>query len=297
MKTERNILVAFVLNLTFSIFEFIGGIFTGSVAILSDALHDFGDALGIGFSFFMEKKSKGKPDEKYTYGYARYSVLGSAITTLILIIGSTLVIYYAVQRILNPVAIDYQSMIVLAIIGVCVNGLAVFFTSKGESLNQKAVNLHLLEDVFGWLIVLIGAVVMSFTNFVILDPVLSILLSVFILFNALKNIRKTLDVFLEKIPRGLDVHDIVARLKEENEIQDVHHVHIWSIDGINNCATMHLVTDDDAFTIKEKVRKILNEMGVSHITIEVERTYEKCFDRECSIGCSKGHCHHHHHHH
>ena len=297
MKTERNILFAFLLNLAFSVFEFVGGIFTGSVAILSDALHDFGDALGIGFSFFMEKKSKGKPDEKYTYGYARYSVLGSAITTLILIIGSTLVIYYAVQRILNPVAIDYQSMIVLAIIGVCVNGLAVFFTSKGESLNQKAVNLHLLEDVFGWLIVLVGAVVMSFTNFAILDPVLSILLSVFILFNALKNIRKTLDVFLEKIPRGLDVHDIVARLKEENEIQDVHHVHVWSIDGINNCATMHLVTDDDAFTIKEKVRKILNEMGVSHITIEVERTYEKCFDRECSIGCSKWHCHHHHHHH
>ena len=297
MKTERNILFAFLLNLAFSVFEFVGGIFTGSVAILSDALHDFGDALGIGFSFFMEKKSKGKPDEKYTYGYARYSVLGSAITTLILIIGSTLVINYAVQRILNPVAIDYQSMIVLAIIGVCVNGLAVLFTSKGESLNQKAVNLHLLEDVFGWIIVLVGAVVMSFTNFVILDPVLSILLSVFILFNALKNIRKTLDVFLEKIPRGLDVHDIVARLKEENEIQDVHHVHIWSIDGINNCATMHLVTDDDAFTIKEKVRKILNEMGVSHITIEVERTYEKCFDRECSIGCSKGHCHHHHHHH
>ncbi len=296
MKTERNILVAFLLNLAFSVFEFIGGIFTGSVAILSDALHDLGDAIGVGVSFFMERKSKGKPDEKFTYGYARFSVLGSAITTLILIIGSILVIYYSVKRILNPVQINYMSMIILAIIGVCVNGLAVFFTSKGESLNQKAVNLHMLEDVFGWLIVLIGAIVMSFTNFALIDPILSIILSVFILFNAIKNIVKTIEVFLEKTPKGIDVKEVLHHLMEEKEIKDVHHVHIWSLDGISNCATMHLVTDGDFCVVKQKARKVLKEIGISHATLELEREDETCLEKECKIEASEC-CHHHHHNH
>ena len=297
MKTERNILVAFILNLAFSVFEFIGGIFTGSVAILSDALHDLGDAIGVGVSFFMERKSKGKPDEKFTYGYARFSVLGSAITTLILIIGSILVVYYSINRILNPIQINYKSMIVLAIIGVYVNGLAVFFTSKGESLNQKAVNLHMLEDVFGWLIVLIGAIVMSFTHFALLDSILSIILSVFILFNAIKNIVKTIEVFLEKTPKEIDVKDVIHHLLEEPEIKDVHHVHIWSLDGISNCATMHIITDGEFSVIKQKARKILKEIGISHVTLELEREEGTCQEKECKIEVSECGLHHHHHHH
>ena len=115
MRTEKNILVAFVLNLLFSIFEFVGGIFTGSVAIISDAIHDIGDALSIGISYFLEKKSKKQPDDVYTYGYARYSVIGSVITTLILLFGSVMVIYNAILRIINPVPINYNGMILFAV--------------------------------------------------------------------------------------------------------------------------------------------------------------------------------------
>lgn len=299
MKTEKNIFIAFILNLAFSIFELIGGIITGSVAILSDSLHDLGDAIGVGFSFFMEKKSKNKPDDKYTYGYARYSVLGSAVTTLILIIGSIFVFYYSIVRIFNPVPIDYKSMIILAIIGVCVNGLAVFFTSKGESLNQKAVNLHMLEDVFGWIVVLIGAVVMSFTNFAILDSILSIIISTFIFISALKNLIKVMEIFLEKIPKGVDVNVIINTLKEEEEIKDVHHVHVWSIDGISNYATMHIVTDGDSKKIKRKAREKLKDLGIVHATFELERTGEGCNNVDCCVQNLevREHCHHHHHHH
>ena len=142
MKTEKNIFVAFILNFAFAIFEFIGGIFTGSVAIISDAIHDIGDAFSIGISFFLEKKSKKQPDEKYTYGYGRYSVIGSVITTLILLFGSVTVIYNAIMRIISPVEINYNGMIIFAIIGVCVNFCAMFFTRHGESLNQKSVNIR-----------------------------------------------------------------------------------------------------------------------------------------------------------
>ena len=149
MKTEKNILIAFLLNMLFSIFEIIGGIFTGSVAIISDAVHDFGDSISIGISYILEKKSKKKPDNKYTYGYTRFSVLGATITNTILIVGSILVILNAVKRIINPIEINYNGMIIFAIIGVIVNFVAAYATKEGDSLNQKAVNLHMLEDVLG----------------------------------------------------------------------------------------------------------------------------------------------------
>ena len=190
MKTEKNILFAFIINLIFSIFEFAGGIFTGSVAIISDAIHDIGDATSIGIAFFLEKKSKKQPDEKYTYGYARYSVIGSVITTLILLFGSIMVIYNAIEKIINPSDINYNGMIVFALVGVSVNFIAALLTKEGNSLNQKAVNLHMLEDVLGWLIVLIGAIVMRFTDLSIIDPLMSIGVAIFILISSIKNLKE-----------------------------------------------------------------------------------------------------------
>ena len=181
MKTEKNILIAFILNISFSVIEFFGGIFTNSVAIISDSIHDFGDALSIGISYFLEKKSKKHADKKYTYGYTRYSVLGGVITTTILLVGSMLVIYGAFKRLLNPVDINYQGMIVFAVIGVILNFIAAYVTRDGESINQKAVNLHMLEDVLGWVIVLVGAIIMNFTNIRVLDSLMSIGVALFIL--------------------------------------------------------------------------------------------------------------------
>ena len=188
MKTERNIFIAFILNLIFSILELIGGLITGSVAIVSDAIHDAGDAASIGISFFLEKKSKQKPDKTHTFGYARYSVVGSLIKTLILIFGSVMMIYTACNRMILPTEINYDGMIVFAIVGVGVNLCAAFVTREGDSLNQKAVNLHMLEDALGWIVVLVGAIVMRFTDFALLDPMMSIGVSAFILINAVRNL-------------------------------------------------------------------------------------------------------------
>lgn len=296
MKTERNILIAFVLNLAFSVFEFVGGIFTGSVAIISDAIHDIGDAASIGISFFLEKKSKKQPDEKYTYGYARYSVIGSVITTLILLFGSLTVIYNAVCRIIEPKEINYDGMIIFAVVGVIVNFGAAFFTREGDSLNQKAVNLHMLEDVLGWVVVLVGAVVMRFTDFVTLDPIMSILVAVFIFVNALKNLKSALDLFLEKTPCGIDVQEIKAHISEIDGVTDVHHIHIWSMDGQNNYATMHIVTNCEPYEIKERIREELLEHGIGHSTLELETAGEHCHEEHCHVEFTESHHHHHHHH-
>lgn len=298
MKTDKNILIAFILNISFSIFELIGGTITNSVAIISDAIHDIGDALSIGISYFIEKKSKKQPDEKYTFGYIRYSVIGSAITTVILLFGSIIVIYNSILRLFNPVEINYDGMLLFAIFGVIVNFLAAFFTRKGHSLNQKSVNLHMLEDVLGWIVVLLGTIIMKFTDISIIDSLLSIGVALFIFVNALKNFKSILDLFLEKIPNNISIAEIKEHLLKIENITDIHHVHIWSIDGYNNYATMHVVTNKICHDIKDKIKEELSEHGINHVTIELEEIGEMCENSECKIDTSNiSENHHHHHHH
>ena len=298
MKTEKNIFFAFILNLVFSIFEFFGGIFTHSVAILSDSIHDLGDALSIGISFFLEKKSKKGPDKDHTYGYVRYSVLGGLITTVILMVGSILVIYNAIGRIINPVEINYQGMIIFAVVGVVLNFIAAYLTREGDSINQKSVNLHMLEDVLGWIVVLIGAIIMNFTDIRIIDPIMSIGVALFILMNTLKNLKQILDLFLEKTPKDIDIEHIKEHLQKIEGVDDIHHIHVWSIDGYNHYATMHIVTKSDNIKkIKEEIREELQEHGICHAILETED--EACDEVEChpNLHSEEASHHHHHHHH
>lgn len=297
MRTERNILIAFILNLAFSIFEFIGGALTGSVAIISDAIHDMGDALSIGVSCVLERKSKREPDGVYTYGYARYSVVGGLITTVVLAIGSALVIYNAIIRIFNPTPINYDGMIIFAIVGVVVNFVAAYFTKEGDSINQKAVNLHMLEDVLGWVVVLVGAIIMRFTDISVIDPIMSICVALFIFINAINNLKQVGDLFLEKIPADVNVDDIKKHVLEIDGVEDVHHIHIWSMDGYNNYATMHIVTEKEACVIKKEIREMLKELHIGHVTLELENCSEVCLEEHCHTDCHSGHHHHHHHHH
>ncbi len=293
MKTEKNILIAFILNLSFSIFEFFGGLFVNSVAILSDSLHDLGDALSIGISYFLEKKSKKKADDKYTYGYIRYSVLGGVITTTILLVGSVLVIIGAVRRLLHPVEINYSGMIIFAIIGVVLNFIAAYVTREGDSINQKAVNLHMLEDVLGWVVVLVGAIIMNFTDIRMIDPLMCIGVALFILINALKNLKTVLNLFLEKAPGDINIAELKEHILNIEGVEDIHHIHVWSIDGYNNYATMHIVTKvEDIKGIKQMIRDELCEHNICHAVLETES--EICDDRECHFEACP-HYHHHHH--
>ena len=294
MKIQKNILIAFLLNISFSIFEIFGGILTGSIAIISDSIHDFGDALSIGISYFLEKKSKKKADNKYTYGYIRYSVLGGVITTTILLVGSILVIIGAIKRLFNPVEINYDGMILFAIVGVILNFIAAYVTRKGDSINQRSVNLHMLEDVLGWIIVLIGSIIMHFTNISMIDAIMSIGVSIFILINSLKNLKKVLDLFLEKTPENINIEELKKHLLEIKDVEDIHHIHVWSIDGYKNYATMHIVTNSkNVKEIKNKIREELEEHNICHSILETED--KVCNDKNCNIEFNVEHHHHHHH--
>lgn len=277
-KTEKNILVAFFLNFGFAIFELIGGILTKSVAIISDSLHDAGDALSIGISYFLERKSMQKSDKNYTFGYRRYSILGAFITTSILLVGSSLVIYHAIIRFFNPVELNYDGMIIIAVVGVIVNFLAAYFTREGDSLNQHAVNLHMLEDVFGWIVVLVGSIIIKFTNITYIDSIMSIGISVFLIIEAIKNLKQILDLVLEKVPNGISVDMVEKEVLSIKDVSDIHHIHIWSMDGNKNYASMHVVSNKN---VKKQIREKLEKLGIDSVVIELEKQDEVCLHKNC----------------
>lgn len=296
MKSQKRILTAFILNLIFAVFEFIGGALTGSVAIISDSVHDFGDSISIGISYILEEKSKKEPDDKYTFGYGRYSVLGSLIMTVILIVGSIFVIIHACDRIIHPAEIDYNGMLLFAAFGMGVNFIAAVATRGDGSLNQQAVSLHMFEDVLGWGVVLLGAILMKFTDITYIDPIMSIGVAIFLLVHAFKHFKEICDIFFEKTPDGIDIAELKHHLKEIDGVLDVHHFHLRTLDGVNHIATLHIVTSSDPAAIKKAVKAELLEHGISHTTVEIETPEEECEDLTCHPNHTE-HSHHHGHHH
>jgi len=296
MKSQKRILTAFVLNLIFAVFEYIGGAVTGSVAIISDSVHDFGDSVSIGISYVLEGKSKKEPDDKYTFGYGRYSVLGSLIMTVILIVGSIFVIVKACDRIIHPIEIDYNGMLLFAVFGMGVNLVASIATRGDGSLNQKAVSLHMFEDVLGWGVVLLGAILMKFTDITYIDPLMSIGVAIFLLVHAFTHFKEICDIFFEKTPEGIDISELKKHIKEIEGVLDVHHLHVRTIDGINHIATLHIVTSSDPAATKKAVKEELAEHGISHTTVETETPEEECEDLVCHPQHAE-HTHSHGHHH
>lgn len=265
-----------MLNLCFSVLEFFGGLFTGSIVILSDALHDLGDAASVGISYLLEKKSKRAPDASYTYGYLRFSVLGAAVTNTVLILGSAVILCCAARRLFCPAVINYNGMMLFAVGGLLTNTAAFFFTKGGDSLNQRAVNLHMAEDILTWAAVLVGAVVMKLTGFSFIDPLLSLASGLFVLISALRAFKKIVDLFLDKVPDNVSVAEIKDRVLLIKGVNDVHHIHLRSFDGVTNCATMHVVTDcTDTRRLKSEIKSELKEAGVDHLTLEFELPEEQ----------------------
>lgn len=275
---------AFFLNFGFTIIEFIGGWLTNSTAIMADAVHDLGDTLSIGSAWFLNKLGTKSATKEFTYGYRRLSLLGALINGIVLIVGSAWIFYEAVPRLSNPEMPETEGMIALAILGVLVNGFAAYKLHGGKSLNEKVLNWHLLEDVLGWVAVLIVAIVMQFKDWPILDPILSIGFTLFILFNVIRNLLSTAKLFFQASPDNSLLQNVTDKLLELDAVSDLHHLHIWSLDGEHHVATVHVVSQFESkaeyLELKDSVSNALQEFELSHTTIEIELTSEECRDAD-----------------
>ncbi len=284
--STKNIQVAFFLNLVFTVVEIFGGFFSNSVAILSNAIHDLGDCLSLGLALYFQKVAKKGSDSSYSYGYKRFSLLGAVINSIVLATGAILIISVAIPRILHPQLTKTDGMLMFAILGVLVNGAAVFRLKKGDSMNEKVAKLHLLEDVMGWLAVLLGTIVMRFVDVPILDSLMSIGIACFVLYNVFRNMRQSLRVILQGIPTKVDISDISTQLEKFEVIENVHDLHVWSVDGNYNVLTVHVVLKssmemEKLAELKAQLRDFLKQEGIEHATIEFETENEKCIFEKC----------------
>ena len=284
--STSNIKVAFFLNSSFIILELIGGIFTNSVAIISDALHDLGDSLSLGLAWYFQKLSGKARDKNYSFGYKRFSLLGAVINSLVLIVGSIFILNETIPRLFRPEVPNAHGMLILALFGVIVNGAAVFRLKKGSSINEKVISLHLLEDVLGWGAVLIASLIMIFIYLPILDPVLSVIITFFVLFNIFKNLKISFRIFLQAVPNDTNIELIKGKILNIPGVSSIHDIHIWTLDGEYNILTVHLVVKDvdnllEIKNIKEQVKSLLKDLKLQHITIEVEIEDENCDLKNC----------------
>ncbi|MGB0176853.1 MAG: cation diffusion facilitator family transporter [Owenweeksia sp.] len=281
-SSGKNLKLAFFLNVGFTILEIIGGLITNSVAILSDALHDLGDSISLGISWFLNRKSTQESNDSFTFGYKRFSLLGAHINSLVLIGGSVFIISEAIQRLQHTQPSNAEGMLVFALIGVAVNGYAAWKLSSGKTLNEKVVSWHLIEDVLGWVAVLIVSIVLLFTDLYFLDPALSILITLYVLYNVLKRLRETLFVFLQGKPNEIDLEEVIRKIKEDPKVQSLHHTHLWSLDGESHVFTTHIRLQnvgsfEEVIACKERLKEMLQrEYHFSHYTIETELDRESC---------------------
>ncbi|RII82899.1 cation diffusion facilitator family transporter [Neopusillimonas maritima] len=282
-SSEKRIALAFFLNLLFSIIEFIGGMLTQSTAIMADAVHDLGDSLSIGTAWVLQRLGRRSANYTFTYGYRRLSLLGAALNGLILLAGSAWVLSEAFNRLNNPIMPVTEGMFLLAILGVCVNGYAAYRLSKGNTLNERVLNWHLIEDVLGWCAVLILSIVLHFFHWPILDPLLSIAFTLFILFNVARMLWSTAKLFFQAVPDTQLLHDVRQTLLGLPGTQAVHHLHLWSLDGEKHVLTAHVVVQNDTSisdyqNIKADLKIALEQFNLSHTTIEIELSQEDCRD-------------------
>ena len=280
-ESPKNIIVAFWLNTGFALLEIAGGLYTNSMAILADAVHDLGDSLSLGLAYYFQKKSQRKKDELYTYGYQRFSLLGAFINSLILIISSIFIIRESITRFFQPEPPDAVGMVVFAIIGVAVNAYALVRLKKGKSINERVVALHFVEDVLGWVAVLAGSIVMVFVDAPVIDPVLSLLISLYILYNVFRNLRSTFRILLQRRPDAVDEEVVRKNVLSVPGVKDLHDLRFWTMDGQYNVMTLHVVVEqhqsiEERERIKQDVKHNLEHLEFRHTTVEIESEDADC---------------------
>jgi cobalt-zinc-cadmium efflux system protein len=282
---EKRVRYAAFLNIVFTILELVGGLWTNSLAILSDALHDFGDSIALLASWLFERGARKSPDTNRTFGYQRLSLFSALFSSSVLIGGSIFIIFQAIPRFFNPELVNAFGMVGIAFIGIIFNGAGFFLLKKGESLNEKVLSWHLLEDLLGWVAILIGGVIIYFWKIYILDPLMTIGLTTFILYNVAINLREAINILLQGVPKHINLEAVKKDLDSIKGVLGIHDIHIWSLEGETDIFTAHVVLDKETLKnqseeTKQKIKEILQKQHIEHSTIEIESKY-RCIGMVC----------------
>lgn len=274
-KREERVRFAMFVNFAFIIVEIVGGLWTNSLAILSDALHDFGDSIALLVSWFFERGAKRAPDAKYTFGYQRLSLFSALFSAAVLVGGSIVIIFQAIPRFFSPESVNAFGMVGIAVVGIAFNGAGFSLLKRGESLNEKVLSWHLLEDVLGWIGILVGGIIIYFWKLYLIDPIITLALTVFILYNVAKNLKEAISILLQGVPKHINLEAVKQDIKTIKGVHDMHDIHIWSLEGETDVFSAHVVVDDETLEkrpqqTKQTIKDILKKHHIEHSTIELE---------------------------
>ena len=277
MKSSKNMTIAFLLNFSFAIIAFIFGLLFNSSAVLADAVHDTGDALAIGLSTLFEKISTKKEDREYTLGYKRYSLLGALLTSVILLIGSTLVIVENVPKLFAPEKVNYDGMLVLGIVAIAVNTAASRVVSHGHSHNESILSLHFLEDILGWLAVVGVSIILRFTDWYFLDPLLSLIIAGFILSKALPKFWENIQIFLDHVPSDVDLSQLYQEIAVLENVRAITQLNVWTTDGLEKYAMLHICLENPNLLAETQavLRQKLLAYGIAKVTIQTDESLQE----------------------
>jgi cobalt-zinc-cadmium efflux system protein len=272
---EARVRFAAFVNFTFTIVEIIGGLYTNSLAILSDALHDFGDSIALLVSWIFERGAKKAPDARYTFGYQRLSLFSALFSASVLVGGSIVIIVEAIPRFFSPESVNAFGMVGFAVVGIAFNGAGYFLLKRGESINEKVLSWHLLEDVLGWIGILVGGIVIYFWKFYLIDQIITVALTVFILYNVARNLREAISILLEGVPKHINLEAVKKDIKSIKGVLDLHDIHIWSLEGETDVFSAHVVVDDETLEkqsvqTRQIIKQTLEKHHIEHSTIELE---------------------------
>lgn len=271
-EAKENISVTFILSLVFNFIVLFGGIYTNSVAIMSDAIHDFSDTFCLLVSWILERFSLKEKNDKYTYGYQRLSVLGAVITSTAVIIASVIVIYESLTRLLSVVTPDAEGMFLFAIIGILFKGYSTYKVYKGQTYNEKAISIHMFGDVLRWVAILILSILLMFWDVAILDPIISLVIAVWLIYALGKTLVSSFRILLQRVPSIYKFNQLKSEILSIDEVEEVVDLHFWSLDGIDQIITAKLRVKTEDFnklnSIRHEINHIADEFNASESTVE-----------------------------
>ncbi len=272
----RKLLWVTLLNLSITLVQVIGGIMSNSLSLLSDALHNLGDSSALFIAFIAGKISRKKPDTQKTFGYKRIEILAALFNAIVLIAICIFLFYEAYGRLINPQPIKGKLMLIIATFGLLANLASVLLLHKDKShnLNVKAAYLHLLGDTLSSVAVIAGGLAIWVWKVYWIDPLITVFVGIYIIWHTWGIVKETADILMQSVPRGINLEEIKAQVEQLDEVDNIHHIHVWKLNDSQIHLEAHLNLKNNIDMVKmmmvrEETEKLLHEkFGISHVTLQ-----------------------------
>lgn len=289
-RQKRSLILSIILNLTFAIGELIAGLFANSLTLISGSLHDLSDSFALTLSYFGLRMALLSPNRRRTFGYKKIRILTAFLNAFVLAVLTVIILRAAILRIIHPEHVRSSVLWAVAIIGIIVNGTAVFQLYRDRvSLSIRTAMLHLLDDFLSWIAILVGGLIIQFTKWYVIDPILSIGVSAFVIYGAYKILRESASILIDSTPKDISFEAVRKFiLGFDKKVVDLHDLHIWTIGEGERALMAHIVVGDNIISsyyqlLQDLECALIQNFQITHVTLELECDKCKSGENVCNL--------------